>query len=224
LVGPNILGNQSAEVDEETLGWLEVTWDEYHESYNDHEEPPYGPIIDIVNGVGAPEEKVSDWKQATVDIWEHGYPSDEPHAWVPPSYTSNHHNRVLALAGVESPEGMTRQGLLESWALQEAKYHWGDGDPETPFRMYEGGADEQGSLSFSQLLFHYRYSETGCSVHREMGLNLFDPQENLMSFALHTAASRESPRPCNGSFWRGFSKGQDQLRHDREGGADATLY
>jgi len=69
--------------------------------------------------------------------------------------------------------------------------------------MTEGSADEYGSLSFNQVLYHYRYSDTPCQVHGRQGLNHFDPRENLMGFAVHTGGA--DPQ-CGGSFNWAFAR------------------
>ncbi|MEJ2046269.1 MAG: hypothetical protein P8X74_21415 [Reinekea sp.] len=79
------------------------------------------------------------------------------------------HDAILTIAGMTSSETTNRAALLRNWIREEADYHWGRGDPITPYRMYEGGADEYGSLSFSQLLYRKRYSNWACAAHADAG-------------------------------------------------------
>lgn len=117
------------------------------------------------------------------------------------SYTKIKHDAMLTSAGV-SDTTKTRKELLLAWKQQESNNHWGLGFPRTPFRMTEGSGDEFGSLSFSQVLFHFRYGKATCKAHRESGLNMFDPGDNMKMFALHLSAKSN----CPGEFYKVYGK------------------
>ena len=74
--------------------------------------------------------------------------------------------------------------------------------------MNEGGADENGSLSFSQLLYHYRYGKNPCTAHAEAGLNLYHPGDNLKTLVVHTASDNSyttgSSQNCEGGLHKAF--------------------
>jgi hypothetical protein len=156
-----------------TLGNLNIMYDEYREaSYkylND-------PLINLANGM------VDGWLQGALDIFGHGLGLD-----VSKTYTKNKHDAMLIAAGV-ADASKTRKALLLAWKQQESNNHWGLGFPRTPFRMTEGSGDEFGNLSFSQVLLHYRYGKATCKAHRNSGLNMFDPGDNMKMFALHLSA------------------------------------
>lgn len=105
----------------------------------------------------------------------------------------------------------TRAALIKAWKLQESPYHWGtntSGYQATPFRMTEGGGDEEGSLGFNQVLYKYRYSDKPCSVHKAAGLNYYHPLGNIKGFAIHTvmkSSSVSGERNCStGGLYRAF--------------------
>src|SRR5690625_3158917 len=101
-------------------------------------------------------------------------------------------------------ETHNQESLLTAWLLNESPYHWGQ-SPTLPYRMIEGGYDEEGSMSFNQVLYRYRYSDNPCTVHERVGLNYFDPSENLQGFAIHTSGRATGvAQPCGTSFWFAF--------------------
>jgi len=69
------------------------------------------------------------------------------------------------------------------------------------FRMNEGGADEHGSLSFSQLVYKKRFGPNPCKAHSDSKLNLYDPEDNIKSMVVHTASSVSN---CEGGLHRAF--------------------
>jgi hypothetical protein len=116
-------------------------------------------------------------------IWENGSGSS-----VPATYTLAKHTTVLTLAGVSGTE-YSRESLLKSWVTREVHSHWGNGFPKTNFRMTMGGGDELGSMGYNQILYSNRYSKIPIRVHKDSGLNYFDPLDNLKAFIFHTSAN-----------------------------------
>jgi hypothetical protein len=116
-------------------------------------------------------------------IWENGSGSS-----VPATYTLAKHTKVLTLAGVSGTE-YSRESLLKSGGTREVKSHWGNGFPKTNFRMTRGGGDELGSMGYNQILYSNRYSKIPIRVHKDSGLNYFDPLDNLKAFIFHTSAN-----------------------------------
>ncbi|RFA27165.1 hypothetical protein CAI21_15045, partial [Alkalilimnicola ehrlichii] len=212
----------SGVVDESTLNWLGRDWSLYQRAYE-----AYADIGSGAGVLGPDVPQFADWLADAVTVWEEGY---EGVSSVPETYTQAHHRDVLEAAGLgaNSYAAYSRQRLLRGWITHESSFHWGSnrggsgGRPyqPTPYRMTEGGADEHGSLSFSQLLYAFRFGSSPCRAHGEAELNLYDPRENVMTFALHTGSdnsSAEEMSNCHGAFHRAFvSRGHPQVyRQDR---------
>jgi hypothetical protein len=67
------------------------------------------------------------------------------------------------------------------------------------------GADEHGSLSFSQLVYPNRFGDnSACAAHRAIKLNLYDPQDQVKTFAVHAAAEQTDAHNCPGGMNRAF--------------------
>lgn len=74
----------------------------------------------------------------------------------------------------------------------------------TDYRMAEG-ADEHGSLSFSQLVYPNRFGEnSACASHHAINLNLYDPQDQVKSFVVHTASEKTTAHNCPGGMNKAF--------------------
>ncbi|WP_396589152.1 hypothetical protein [Bermanella sp. R86510] len=131
--------------------------------------------------------EMDQWLDEAVAIWENGL--TDKTTLVPASYTSEAHKKVLSQAGV-SGDTYSRKALLKAWKARETSSHWGEGYPATSYRITEGGGDELGSMSYNQVWFAYRYSEKPLLVHKEAGLNYYDPLENLKGFIVHTSGHK----------------------------------
>jgi hypothetical protein len=125
-----------------------------------------------------------------------------------------------------APNSKTREQLIRAWAVQETSSHWGEGSPQTNFRATEGSGDEYGSISFSQLLFQFRYSYIPIKIHKDYRLNLYDPLENVKAFAVHTAAKPYASGDLGlafnhtGAFYSAFAEGNFAKAYE----ADTGLY
>ena len=145
------------------------------------------------------------WLDNSVKIWTDGLGSSVSSG----VYSEEIHNGILTLAG-NSTAGKGRKELLKHWVSHESKYHWGSNNAAktggayqpTPFRMSEGGADEHGSLSYSQVLYTYKYGSNPCTAHKDNGLNLYDPEDNLKTMVVHSAAKSN----CKGGLYRAFGE------------------
>jgi hypothetical protein len=165
--------NSTGVVDDATLGDLAKAWTSYYGVYQRYSQSG-------VIGLNYPD--VNSWLETAVKLFDDGLGTD-----VPATYTKAKHESVLTLAGL-SATAKTREELLKAWKSREAESHWGQGKPPTPYRMTEGGADELGSMSFNQVQFHFRYSRLPYKVHKNAGLNYFDPSDNLKGFVVHLSA------------------------------------
>ncbi|MEJ2046441.1 MAG: hypothetical protein P8X89_24580, partial [Reinekea sp.] len=196
-----------------TLDWLQEDWKDYATAYASYSADP---IIDVNH------TSMSSWVEDTVDIWENGLGDN-----IPQTLTDVRFKAILSSAGLNE-DSKTRGGLLKAWKYQESPFHWGtnasrklaDGSrvpyQATPYRMLEGGADEFGSLSFSQIMYQYRYSPVRCSVFVEYPMNFYSPVENLQSFAIFTSMYNDSDNGCDtGSFRLAYSD-EAGLSHDYE--------
>lgn len=187
----------SGTVDEEVLGWLGEDWNQYY----------FGAYKDLqtVNGIFDQNGPGMDaWFNEAVGIWQNGVGTK-----VPATLNDDMYNLVLTEAGLTN-NSRAKKDLLVAWMKEETQYHWGDNPKhyqKTKYRMTEGGADENGSLSFSQLLYHYRYGPNPCAAHKEAGKNLYHPGDNLKSFVIHSAANNTSDvgtKACQGGMYRAF--------------------
>jgi len=115
---------------------------------------------------------------------------------------------------VTSADAFTRADLLKAWITGEMPFHWGSNNAKkdgsayqpTAYRMAEGGADEQGSLSFSQLVYPKRFGPSACKVHTDGNLNIYNPADQVKLFVAHSAAKSTSPQisNCPGGMNRAF--------------------
>jgi len=128
-------------------------------------------------------------------------------------YPEDTHTAILTLAGMESNVNTDRRAFLTGWITEESSYHWGNNSASyqsTPYRLEEGGADEHGSLSFSQLLYGKRYGNVPCAVHDDAQLNLYNPKDQVKTFVLHTASNAHASAGqavCPGGFYSAFRAG-----------------
>ena len=198
-----LLNQASASVDDATLGNLKKDWSAYSKAYN--ELSGSGVIL-------AEDTQMKQWIKDAVEIWDKGKGIRVPVN----TYTEATHAGILRLAGVTADKTNTRNIFLRNWITHESTYHWGNNiknNQPSPYRMTEGGADEHGSLSFSQLLYGHRYGLTPCAAHAEAGLNLYHPGDNVKTFVVHTASDNgvsTGQTRCKGMMYAGFI--EDSLR------------
>lgn len=188
--------NSTGIVDAQMLTDLDAAWGRYYPVYKTHQTRPTIALTDSI---------VVAYLDEVVQLWQNG-----SGASMPATYTDTVHNSVLNLAGI-SASGKSQKDLLKAWKSRETDTHWGSnaGYPKTNYRMTEGGADELGSMSFNQVLFHYRYSRKPIQVHRDFNYNYYDPRENMLGFAVHTSAfSAGDATSLNhaGSLYEAFAK------------------
>src|SRR5690606_19185085 len=194
---------QNGVVDTTTIEKLERDWISYYSAFVAHNADP---VINDQHG------SFSLWLNNAVNVWHNGIAANN--YLQNPTYTQAVHEGVLMSAGMAA-NSRTRGDLLRHWVTHETRFHWGSNNAAqgapyqaTPYRMTEGGADEEGSLSFSQLLYHYRYGSAPCAAHDIEQLNLYNPAQNLLTFTVHTASATGSgtgQRSCQGVFDRAFN-------------------
>ena len=125
-----------------------------------------------------------------------------------PTYTEAIHTAITA-DFPDNAKTITRIGLLIAWNYQEnGGEFWGTGDYQrTPFRIYEGYSDEEGSFGFNHIVWKRMYSKTpatdDCSSFRgyledKHNVNLFHPKNSLMAFV---AASADGCGSSRGLYW-----------------------
>ena len=180
--------------------WLSDDWVDYATAYSRNT----GNKVIL-----STDPRMEDWLDGVIDIWNDGLGT-----MVVPTYDLDKHNEILASAGIpDSPK--TQKDLVRAWKSQESPIHWGtnnatsNGGPyqATPYRMMEGGADNYGSLSFSQVMYQYNYSEKSkCPAFSENPINLYDPEQNVKAFAIFTGMT--GGNGCaTGPFKRGLVDG-----------------
>ncbi len=202
----------SGAVGSESLVWLQRDWFSYLTS-----------VQDLTSEIiGQTDTRFDEWIKESVKIWDQGIGS-----YVPATLTQEKYNEILTIIGPSVSK--TTEGLLRVWIAGESKYHWGNNlasYQQTDFRMTEG-ADESGSLSFSQLKYQYRYGKKPCAAHKDAELNLYHPQDNLSSMVIHTASSSSSPAGtanCEGGFHKAFVDDELRLKYNHNiGSSGETL-
>ncbi len=188
------------------LGWVSAAWSDYSRAILEYEDG----LIDIQSNADLAQFTL--WVTEATNIWQNGV-ADHLNRVPAGVYTNARHDGILTIAGLTSNATTNREVLLSEWIQEEARYHWGRGSPVTPYRMYEGGADEHGSMSFSQLLYRARYSNYACTAHGEIGLNLYSPLDQTKSFVIHTASNATTAdglASCEGGFHKSFISGRYQ--------------
>jgi hypothetical protein len=199
---------ENAKVGRDTLKALKRDYNSYREAAYEYKN---SPILSQSHG------DVSSWIDDALKIWQEGSGNR-----VPVTYTDDIHKKVLTLSG-ETGTIKSRKKLLTNWIAHESKYHWGSNNAKksgaayqpTSFRMNEGG-DRYASLSFSQLRYEYRYGSKPCAAHKEAGLNLYSPKDNIKSFVIHTSSDHKassSTETCLGGMYKSFGDKAFLLKH-----------
>jgi hypothetical protein len=206
----NAGASANGNVDDSTLAQLNRVWPQYMKTYSDYRGRPLILTSEVTD----------EWLDNALTIWDVGFTLPDQTILAEKTYTEEEHKKMLAAVGL-SETAKTRRDLLRSWKTQEAGSHWGQGKLPTSYRMTEGGGDEYGSLSFNQILFKYRYSESPCTGHQNAGLNFYDPVQNIKAFTLHTATKGTNcPGPFNAAYVRKIlgknnpTDGATHYRHD----------
>jgi hypothetical protein len=206
LVKAVLLDGATGVVDTDTLGYLKRDWKLYHSAY---ELFSGNSSISPVNDAAL----MATWVSGAVDLWTNGSGTRVPSN----TYTANTHDGIVQLAGLTPGVGNNRNAFLNEWITHESTHHWGGNAKqyqETTYRMTEGGADEHGSLSFSQLLYGHRFGQTPCAAHADSDLNLYEPSDNVKTFVIHTASDNgvgAGQVACKGLIYRGFHTNDQTL-------------
>ena len=192
-----LLNGASAQIDNATLSDLKQDWTSYAKAYQEFASSSVIPSDD---------PRMATWVDEAVAIWSNGNGTRVPAN----TYTNDTHDDIVTLSGLTPNNLNNRNAFLRNWITKESTHHWGSNRrnyQSTPYRMAEGGADEHGSLSFSQLLYGHRYGLTPCAVHDAAKLNLYHPGDNVKTFVLHTASDNVAgagQTKCKGLIYRGF--------------------
>jgi|GEM_PF-4331267 len=193
-------------LDSETLGWLERDWRSYMTTYTTQST---FPVFERTSG------NMPTWISEAANILRNGVGDH-----VPATLTDTLYNQILEQAGL-ARNSRTLNQLLTAWLEEESRYHWGSnskGYQATNYRMNEGGADENGSLSFSQVLYHYRYGSNPCTAQEEAALNLYHPGDNLKAMVVHAAsdnADTDTTQNCEGGFHKAFVRNVLKTTYNR---------
>jgi hypothetical protein len=205
--------NKLGIVDDNFLKWVKRDWLQYMGSVEENLKHPV---------FKKDTENLEAWIAEAAKIWESG-----SGAYVPASLTISIYGQVMVQAGL-APDSKTQVGLLKAWLEQESPYHWGDNNKhyiKTPYRMNEGGADENGSLSFSQAIYHHRYGPNPCAAEADNKLNLYHPGDNIKTMVVHSASSGGSDGAslsCEGGMHRAFV-GAQSIREKYNNVTDGKL-
>jgi hypothetical protein len=215
---------QDGIVGPDTLKWLKRDWELYNQAYQDYSARPI-----IQSG----DADFNNWLALATGIWDGAISS------IPASYTQVIHEQILESAGLAT-NALSRADILGVWIRGEGPFHWGTNNTKklsngtrvpyqaTSYRMLEGG-DEQGSLSFSQLTYPWRFGDrSACEAHTDANLNLYDPVDQIKTFAVHTAAKVGTK--CPGGIHRAFLTTQltkkmpsDLKGHIKSGAVEAIV-
>lgn len=184
-----IVQNSTGQLPQDVLQQLKTLWNSYLFAVQ-----KYPDTLALLTDY----KDLESWLTKALALWEFGIEGKTN--YVPATYKDEHHKKVLHAAGISVTEEYSREKLLKAWALTETHGQW-----ENNYRMVLGGADEEGSIGFNQILHSYRYSKAPCTVHAEVALNHYDPAENLQGFVVHTAAevrgNKGIKQSCGGAFF-----------------------
>ncbi len=104
--------------------------------------------------------------------------------WVPATSMVLQNTYTAALHAAAAP-GHDYNRLVEEWLRKEgSKGQWGR---QIPFRIVLGGADELGSIGFSQITNTNKYGPT--TIAGIAALNLYEPEENCRALAAFANSS-----------------------------------
>jgi hypothetical protein len=171
--------SQDGIVDDEVLSHLKEQYDEYREAIYTH------PVTQaLINS----NLTITNIDQAWIDA---------ALVTMNRAYNDTTHQSLLS-----EGETATRQDILLSWLYHEGQSHWGiKGDPNTPYRMTEGGGDEYGSIGLNQLLFQYVYGAAQrCNLNN---YNNFRVDENIAAF-VHYVTNTDRRLACDDTLSRMF--------------------
>ncbi len=174
---------------------LGVLWSQYSSAFQNYSDPKTDSLITTK------DSRLALWITDMLTIFDGAYSGIEA------TYTNKTHADLMVDLG-KTGESFSRVQLFLKWKEQGGGTQWGKGHPKTPFRTFLGGADEYGSIGFSQILHMYRYGTGDCKAHVDAGLNYYDSRENIMGMGIHLASSPTVDRlkNCPGSFYYAFGR------------------
>ncbi|WP_144407551.1 hypothetical protein [Gynuella sunshinyii] len=199
---------QTGRLDDVTLVLLKRDYMQYMSSRHSNPRPV----------IRSSDTQFATWLDNAVAIWSDGITLPDGESHVPASYTEAIHNQVIAEAGIDrhaeaEDDPYTRARLLQAWIGGESPHHWGtnaaatEGQPyqPTPYRITEG-ADEHGSLSFSQLVYPLRYgTRSACAALTATDLNLYDPADQVKLFTVYLSSESTDDHNCPGGMNQAFA-------------------
>ena len=148
------IASVSEEVNDSVLTALDKHWDDFQLAVQQFDSTP-----NISLGTKPRSSEVMAWITGAATELKKTY-SDAIHATVAP-----------AVAYTE---------LVDSWMVQEGgKGQWGR---QAPFRIVLGGADEVGSIGFTQIINTHKYGTA--NVASVAALNLYRPDENMKALSV----------------------------------------
>ena len=193
----NVQGGKDATTDgvvnSPLLGQLGKVWKDYEQATEKH---PQNVIM--VSSVPA------SWWAGLANIFETGQAQLENGntVTVSPGATYSDERQANVLTDLGTSDNVTRVDVLKAWARKENNKHWG---ANGVYRISEGGADEYGSIGFSQLKFEYVYGKMSGRCPSLKDVNMYSPENNLLGFGMWDASSNIG---CNPSFYYAFVGGE----------------
>jgi len=200
----NLGGNQNTpglvdgNVGNSTLAQLQRVWRHYTMAYDLYSGDSDYTLADIPEGVRDHLLELAE-SGGTVDYTYTGDYSVEA------TLTEDELNQITA-EFPEEAQAFTRWGLFNVWIHKESgRVFWGENPKSyqtTPFRIYEGGAEEKGSMGFNQIVWQRTYGpENACKGvagyltednkrvdptesedQIKDNVNQYNPKDNLLSF------------------------------------------
>lgn len=208
LGGNTTTSNVHGKVGNGTLSRLYRTWRHYQSAYNSNN----GDAIYRLNDVNV------SWWEIMEQITHQGgvLPYVETSSYsVEKSYTDTIHQSITAEFPAEA-KNITRREIYKTWIQQESGgIFWGTNAKNyqsTPFRVHEGGGENEGSMGFNHIVWKRMYGpENGCLSNRgyllpekdqtdenDSNVNLYRPQNSF--FAFLAAASDPECKTSNGLY------------------------
>jgi len=182
-------------VDDTTLAQLAKVWEHYREAVFKYQNPQYR-----TNNLAD-----TSWQSAATMLTSGGrVPYENSSAYnILASYTAAQHTS-LKTNFPEAANGFTVKGLIQAWTKQESgNIHWGGTDTNPAiYRLYEGSADEQGSMGFNHIVWKRLYgTENDCDEVRgyigdTSNVNMYNPTNSL--YGLIVAGAHASCSSSNG--------------------------
>jgi hypothetical protein len=208
LAGHTTTGKVHGKVDNATLKELKKIYEHYLIATYSYLDNGCFTASDI------PEGAVDSWWKELTKLLDEGgnipYVDAGASYRLEKTYTDTIHTNMIVNFPAQA-KGITREGIIRSWNFKEnSGEFWGTGNYQrTPYRIFEGSADEEGSFGFNHITWRRMYGDApDCdSLRGYLGdtdnVNLFDPHNSLLAFITAASADCGSSRGLHWAYQNG---------------------